>query len=160
MNHVSSPDHAQHSKQHLREPSALCKKWEPEKVHTINHIGYTLMKAISHQLVFKACISAKPVDVRAISRVGHGLGPQLDPAGWGPDRPAEDWSLEPFRFPVHLHHHHPLTLQVCCEEGLGKCVAVNKDHIITDCTGQNVGDWTEDEKRVLPEQKGCAANAS
>ena len=88
------------------------------------------------------------------------MGPRLDPAGRGPDGPAEDRSLEPFGLPVHLHRHHPLTPQVRREEGLGRCVAVDEDRVIADRTGQDVGDRTEDGERVLPEQEGRAASAS
>ena len=160
MGYVSSPGHTQHSKQHLRESSASHKKWEPEKVYTVNHIDYILVEAIGHQLVFKVCISAKLVNVQAISHVGHELGPQLDSVGWGPDGPAEDQSLKPFRLSVHLHHHHSLTLQVHCKEELSRCVIINKDYIITDCTGQNVRNQTEDGERILLEQEDCAASAS
>ena len=160
MGCVSSSDCAWYLKQHLKEPSTLHKKWESEKVYTVNCIGYILVEAIDCQLVFKVCISAKLVDVWAINHVGYGLGPWLDPAGWGPDRPVEDWLFEPFRLPVHLHHHCPLTLQVHCEEGLNRCVAVDENCIITNCMNQDVRDWTEDEERVLLEQKGCAASAS
>ena len=160
MGCVSSPGYAWHSKQHLRESSALHKKWESEKVYIINCIDYTSVEAIGHQLVFKVCISAKPVNVQAISCVGHGLGLWLDPASQGPDGPAEDWLFEPFRLSVHLHYYHSLTLQVHHKEGLSRYVIIDEDYVIMNHTGQDVGDWTEDEERVLLEQEGHAASAS
>ena len=160
MSCVLSLDCAQHLKQHLKKSSASCKKWESEKVHTVNCVNHTLAEAIGCQLVFKACISAKLVDVWAISFVDHRLGPWLDSADQGPDRPAEDWLLEPFGLSVHLYHHHPLTLQICCEEELNRCVTVDKDCVIVNHINQNVGDQTEDEERVLLKQKGHAASVS
>ena len=134
MDHISLPDHTQYSKQHLKKLSISHKKWELEKVHIINHIDYILMKVIDYQFIFKVCISAKSVNVWAISYIDHKLDSQLDSASQGPDRPAEDQSLKPFRLSVHLHHHHFLTLQIHYKKRLSRCIIINKNHIITDHT--------------------------
>jgi hypothetical protein len=95
-----------------------------------------------------------------VSRVGHRFGLRLHPTSHGPDGPAEDWPLEPFRLPVHLHRFHPLTPQVRREEGLGGCVAVDENGVVADRASQDVGDRTEDGERVLPEQERRAARES
>jgi hypothetical protein len=74
--------------------------------------------------------------------------------------PAENWPLELFRLLVHLYRPHPLTPQVRREEGLGRCIAVDKDRVIADRASQDVRDRTEDGERVLPEQEGRAASVN
>ena len=90
MNCVSSSGCAQHLKQHLKESSVSCKKWESEKVYIVNHINHISTEVINCQFVFKICIFAKLIDVWAINHVNHELDSQLDPAGQGLDGSAED----------------------------------------------------------------------
>jgi hypothetical protein len=57
---------------------------------------------------------------------------------------------------MHFHRLYILAPQVSGEEGLGGCVAIDEDRIVTDRAGQDVRDWAEDRERVLPKQEGRA----
>ncbi len=57
---------------------------------------------------------------------------------------------------MDLHRLHVLTPQVRGKEGLSGCVAIDKDRVIADRTGQDVGDQTEDRERIFPKEEGRA----
>ena len=57
---------------------------------------------------------------------------------------------------MDLHCLHVLTPQVRVEERLSRRVAIDEDRVVADRTGQDVGDWAEDRKGILPEEKGRA----
>jgi hypothetical protein len=61
---------------------------------------------------------------------------------------------------MYLHRPHTLTLEVRRKEELSRCVAINKDGVIADCAGQDVGDRTEDREGVFLEQEGRARSIS
>ena len=125
-------------------------------MRTIDCIRRASAETIARQPVFQARVSPKAADVEGVCRVEHRFELRLHPAVHGPDRPAEDRPLEPFRLPMHLHRLYILAPQVGGVERLGGCVAVDEDRIVADRAGQDVRDRAEDRERVLPKQEGRA----
>jgi hypothetical protein len=57
-----------------------------------------------------------------------------------------------------LDQEHPSTLS--SKDSLARCIAIDKNRVIADGTGQDVGDRIKDKESVLPEQKGRARSMS
>jgi hypothetical protein len=89
----------------------------------------------------------------------HRFGLQLHPTVRSPDQRPKDRPLEPHGLPMDLHRLHVLTPQVRGKEWFGRRVVIDEDRVITDRTGQDVGDWAEDGVEILPEEKGRSVEA-
>ena len=107
-------------------------------MRTIDCIRCASAETIARQPVFQARVSPEAADVEGVGRVEHRFELRLHLAIHGPDRPAEDRPLEPFRLPMHLHRLYPFAPQVGSEEGLGRCIAIDEDRIVADCAAQDV----------------------